>query len=132
MIRRLAYVSRPRPNFALTELPRIVSVSRVRNATAGITGVLLFTGLDFAQLIEGDPQAVRHLWQRIVADDRHRDPLALIDERSPERWFRDWRVGYPSDSAIVGQIAAWRERAGVWDDSVRAQLRRVLGSIDTL
>ena len=50
MIRRLVYVSRPRPNLSLVEIPRIVAVCRAHNALDGITGVLLFTG-EFTRLV---------------------------------------------------------------------------------
>lgn len=132
MIRRLAYVSRPRPNLPLTEIPRIVSTCRAHNHHAGITGVLLFTGIDFAQLIEGEPHAVADLWARISADGRHRDIVTFLDERDPSRWFSDWRVAFPSDSVVVGQIAAWREHEGAWTGDARAELRRVLEGTDSL
>ena len=132
MIRRLAYVSRPRPNLSLIEIPRIVSMCRAHNETDDITGVLLFTGLDFAQLIEGEVDVVAALWGRIKADDRHRDIHVFLDERAPERWFPDWRVGFPSDSTVVAQIAAWREGTRLWTNDERAALRRVLAAADAL
>jgi Sensors of blue-light using FAD len=132
MIRRLAYVSRPRPNLPLVEIPRIVAICRAHNEMDGITGVLLFTGLDFAQLIEGELDVVAALWARIQADDRHRDIHTFLDERAPSRWFPDWRVGFPSDSTVVGQIAAWREGTRLWTESERADLRGLLATADTL
>lgn len=132
MIRRLAYVSRPRPNLSLVEIPRIVAICRSHNAADGITGVLLFTGLDFAQLIEGEPDMVAALWARIQADDRHRDLVTFIDERAPQRWFPDWRVGFPSDSVLVAQIAAWREGRRLWTEAERSDFRRVLAAADAL
>ena len=128
MIRRLAYVSRPRPNLSLVEIPRIVATCRAHNAVDGITGVLLFTGLDFAQLIEGEPNVVAALWARIQADDRHRDIVTFLDERAPHRWFADWRVGFPSDSVVVAQIAAWREGTRLWTETERADVHQVLAA----
>jgi hypothetical protein len=132
MFRRLAYVSRPRPNLPRTEIPRIVSVSRVRNAQDGIGGVLLFTGMDFVQLIEGEVLAVAALWSRIHADPRHRDIAALLDERADDRWFADWRVGFPSDAATINLIAAWRERECLRDDTERGQLRLLFANADAM
>ena len=132
MIRRLAYVSRPRPNLALTEIPRIVAKCRTCNVVEGLTGVLLFTGVDFAQLIEGEPESVSSVWSRIQADERHRDLMVILDERAPDRWFPDWRVGFPSDSAVVARIGAWRQCASVLDDAGRTELRQVLAAADAL
>ena len=133
MIRRIGYVSRPVPGLALAEIARIVSVCRARNALANVGGVLLFTGLDFAQLLEGPSAAVADVWQRICADARHRDLVTLFDEHALTPWFGDWRVGFPSDSATVNQIADWRQRTwDAWDDTRRAEMRALLSSVDAI
>ena len=132
MIRRLAFTSRPRPGLSLAEIPRIVASGRRRNEGAGITGVFLFTGLDFVQLFEGAPSALTDLWSRIRVDDRHEEIVVLFDERAPSRWFADWRVGFPSDSGTVGQISSWRQHKGGWDASKRSELRQLLASVDTM
>jgi len=106
LIRRIGYVSRPVHGLALAEIARIVSVCRSRNTAANVCGVLLFTGLDFAQLLEGPSDAVATVWQNICADNRHRDLVTLFDEHAPTMWFGDWRVGFPSDAATASQIAA--------------------------
>lgn len=132
MIRRLAYVSRPRPNLPLQEIPRIIATCRAHNEADGITGVLLFTGLDFAQLIEGESDAVADLWARIQADGRHRDIHTFLDERAADRWFMDWRVGFPSDNEVVARIAAWRECPPLRSEAERAEVRDVLSVADAL
>lgn len=132
MIRRIAYTSRLRMGLSLTEIPRIVAACRTRNALSGITGVLLFTGQDFAQLIEGPPPAVTELWASIRADPRHHDLSVLLDERAPAPWFADWRVGFPSDPRVTAQMETWRQRTGKWDDAQRDELRRLLAAIDAV
>ena len=132
MIRRLAYVSRPRPGLPLVEIPRIVGRSRVRNGLDEITGVLLFTGLEFAQVIEGSPQNVSDVWARIRADERHCDIVACLDEQSPSRNFADWRMGFPSANSLVTQIAAWREHTGPWSAVERDDMLRLFMTADAL
>jgi Sensors of blue-light using FAD len=133
MIRRIGYVSRPVPGLALAEIPRIVSLCRARNGSAGIRGVLLFTGLEFAQLLEGPSEPVANIWERIRNDCRHHDLVTLFDERALTPWFPDWRVGFPSDSTIVSQIASWRKRpTGAWDEASRTEMRMLLASIDAI
>lgn len=133
MIRRIAYVSRPVSGLSLCEIPRIVSTSRAHNDIAGIGGVLIFTGLEFAQLIEGPSQPVAELWDRIRADSRHCDLVTLFDERALTPWYSDWRTGFPSDSVTAGQIAAWRRRPlAAWDEQRRGELRLLLSSIDAI
>ena len=122
MSRRIGYVSRPVAGLSLVEIPRIVSTSRARNDAAGIRGMLIFTGLEFALL-----------WEKIRVDPRHCDLVTLFDERTLAPWYSDWRVGFPSDSPTAGQIAAWRRRpATAWDEQRRAELRMLLSSIDAI
>ena len=133
MIRRIGYVSRPVPGLALVEIARIVSVCRARNNAANVLGVLLFTGLDFAQVLEGPSDAVASVWRKICADARHRDLVTLFDEHASTMWFEDWRVGFPSDIATVNQIAQWRRRTPQeWDEKRRAEVRTLLASVDAI
>jgi hypothetical protein len=132
MMRRLAFVSRPVIGLSLLEIPRIVSISRSRNAANDIRGVQVFTGLDFAQLIEGPESAVSDLWRRIRADSRHGDIVTLVDERSPQCWFQDWRVAFPSDGPTVGRIATWRTSVAAWDDDWCAELKAAFSSLDAV
>lgn len=133
MIRRIGYVSRPVPGLALVEIARIVSVCRARNNAANVRGVLLFTGLDFAQVLEGPSDAVASVWRKICADARHRDLVTLFDEHASTMWFEDWRVGFPSDIATVNQIAQWRRRTPQeWDEKRRAEVRTLLASVDAI
>jgi Sensors of blue-light using FAD len=132
MFRRIVSLSRPKPGLALPEIPRIVSSCRRHNEARGITGLLLFTGLDFAQLLEGPPQPVADLWAKICADERHRDLVRILDERVPQRWFEDWRVGFPTDGAVVQRIADWREHAGAWNEARCDELRRMFAQADAM
>ena len=132
MIRRMAYVSRPVPELVVTEIPRIVSVARAHNARDGLTGVLVYTGADFAQLIEGPEAAVANVWARIAADERHLDISIILDETDHHPWFPDWRMGYLVNADLVRQIAVWRDLHRRIDDSDRLELRRLLAAADTL
>ncbi|MEO8346243.1 MAG: BLUF domain-containing protein [Betaproteobacteria bacterium] len=132
MFRRLAYVSRPRENLPVLEIPRIVTVSRAHNEGHGITGVLLFTGIDFVQVIEGSVDVVASLWARIGADPRHQAIVKFLDEPATSRWYPDWRVGFPSDTTLVNQIAEWHVRPPGPADAGYAELRRTLAACDPI
>ena len=132
MFRRLAYVSRPRENLPLTEIPRIVAVCRAHNEADGITGVLLYTGDDFVQVIEGPVAVVTRLWSRILADPRHHEIVKFLDEPSPSRWYQDWRVGFPSDAALVSRIAGWHLHPPELADGGDVELRRIVAACDPL
>ena len=54
---RLAYVSNARLGLNQNDLDSIMHTSKLRNKLAGVTGLLLFNGVNFMQVLEGD----RHL-----------------------------------------------------------------------
>jgi hypothetical protein len=108
LLRRLAYVSYPAADLAPKEVSRIIQVSRVNNAARGMTGVLVYTGTDFAQLIEGRHESVEALWRKLRADPRHRDVVPFIDEPTERPWFETWRMGYLYDDTLSERIAEWR------------------------
>jgi len=130
MLRRLAYVSYPAADLPPAEVSRIIHVSRVHNAAHGITGVLVYTGTDFAQLIEGRHESVETLWRRIQADKRHRDILSFLDEPAERAWFETWRMGYLYDDALSQQIAEWRALRAKLSLVERDTLRSLLASAD--
>ncbi|MCC7326134.1 MAG: BLUF domain-containing protein [Burkholderiales bacterium] len=132
MIRRLACTSFPRTNLPATEVPRLIACSRTQNARDGISGVLIYTGYEFVQLVEGTPEAVERVRQRIRGDDRQSDVLIILDERDAERWFDDWRVGYFAERALTDMLAGWRALGRRLDDGERDSLRRLLAAADTL
>ena len=49
----------------------VVAASQRRNAEAGVTGTLMFTGLFFVQALEGSAAAVEAIFDRICCDLRH-------------------------------------------------------------
>ena len=83
MLRQCFYVSRARIGAAAVQ-PMWASCVR-RNAAQELTGMLLFTGNHFAQLIEGEPQVVDATLARIKADPRHAQLRVLLDKPLAQR-----------------------------------------------
>lgn len=103
MIRRVFYSSE-----CLTtpdQVPAIIRVSRRNNARVSITGVLIYTGGRFGQLIEGAAVDIATLLDALYADTRHRDIKICIDETSNERWVSTWSMGYLTDSVFAVHVS---------------------------
>jgi len=98
-----ASVSTLVPALAERELQRIVDVSRRRNALAGVTGALLFTGVRFAQCIEGPTGAVEEIRASIVRDTRHKAVITVMQCEIAGRAFGDWALAYVGPSPTVGR-----------------------------
>ena len=107
------YCSRASEGVGDVEVDRLIEFSQRRNATRGITGVLVFGSGVFFQWIEGPPAEVQNLIASLHGDSRHHDVVELersVDTR--ERLYPDWEM----------------ER--VEADDIRAVLRDALGSAE--
>lgn len=90
----LIYSSRSSGPSRREVLRDILAVSRRRNANAGVTGRLLYSGKAFLQVLEGKEGVVRATFARIERDPRHVDLEVLVDEPSPARRFGEWSMGF--------------------------------------
>lgn len=93
-LRQLLYVSRLSDSSHVTQVPRILSTSRVQNAVYGITGVLVFDGERFCQFLEGPVSHVDQLVHNLINDPRHTQFHVLFDNPASERVFETFRMGY--------------------------------------
>jgi len=89
-LRRFIYASRAREGLTENDAQAIQVHSGRTNALDGITGVLIFTGRHFVQLIEGAPDAITDLVIRLERDPRHSRINVLEDERVRDRAFPSW------------------------------------------
>lgn len=93
-LRLLAYTSTPSQPLTKAELVAILARARARNAQLGVTGMLLFTGGSFFQILEGRAEVLAELYAKIAADPRHTSVVKLIAEPLERRSFADWSMGY--------------------------------------
>jgi hypothetical protein len=94
MLVRLLYASRAAgPTTAADELGAILRQSKANNPAQGITGVLCCSDDMYLQVLEGGRPAVNRLYNRIVADPRHKDVELLSYQQIGERHFAGWSMG---------------------------------------
>jgi len=95
MLVRLLYASRSIDAIGNDLIEEILSASRTRNPTHGITGVLCVcqSGNVFMQVLEGGREAVNRLYGNLLRDPRHRDVMLLEYAEISERRFAGWRMG---------------------------------------
>ncbi len=97
---RIFYVSRARHRMSHGELADLLAGARLRNAEHGITGLLVYDGGWFAQVIEGPKDTVDQLLANITADPRH-DEYRLISEGEIDaRYFGGWAMDW-ADLTVV-------------------------------
>lgn len=82
-------------NLSKESLEEILEQSRLNNAKAGITGMLLYEGGAFFQVLEGEEATIDSIYKKIKKDSRHERVTKLISEPIEERAFGEWSMGYP-------------------------------------
>lgn len=90
----LVYASSAVRLFNRAELIELLDVSRQANQENGITGMLLYRGGNFIQVIEGENEAVLQLYENIKADPRHSNIILLSQDPILERQFAEWSMGF--------------------------------------
>lgn len=93
-MKSLLYASHAVQKFSDDALIELLRKSRANNVRDGLTGMLLYRGGNFLQVLEGDPDMVARTYDRIDADPRHDGVTMLITETIAERRFGDWTMGF--------------------------------------
>jgi hypothetical protein len=96
----LIYVSHAADGLKSSDLHDILKKAHEVNANLGITGLLLYKNKRFMQLIEGQEDTVRGLYQKILQDPRHRDLIVLQEDTEPERQFPGWSMAFRNLNAL--------------------------------
>ena len=91
-LKSLTYTSLARLDLGPDDLEAIHRTARELNALDGITGLLVFNGTHFLQIVEGSQPAIDDLLSRLRRDTRHTG-IEIRDERSVSaRSFPDWSM----------------------------------------
>ena len=93
-LKTLTYTSWARAGLRPDEVDTILSSAKINNPLDGITGVLIFNGTAFMQILEGSEEAIDGLTSRLVSDPRHSN-MSIRDRRLIEtRSFPNWSMAY--------------------------------------
>ncbi|MDF2918365.1 MAG: hypothetical protein K0S70_2582 [Microbacterium sp.] len=98
----ILYTSNARAPFDDDDLAALLAQSRASNAVRDLTGMLLYRGGRFVQVLEGPEPAVRDLLATIRQDSRHSDMRVLIEQPIAHREFREWTMGYQPIAETTG------------------------------
>ena len=94
MIFQLVYQSTATQHLTEGELLALLEQSRANNARLQISGMLLYHGGHFLQLLEGSETEVRDRYAIIAQDDRHKRVSLVMTGPNAGRDFPDWTMGF--------------------------------------
>ncbi len=90
----LIYVSTASENMSDDALDEILGAAVRNNKPRHITGMLLYAGGDFMQVLEGDESQVDEIFSRIENDPRHSQVMVITKELIAKRDFSDWSMRF--------------------------------------
>jgi hypothetical protein len=101
---RIIYKSTAENGLEEEDVRAILETSRRNNAARDVTGVLLFNGVSFLQVLEGPAGAIDDLMGAITGDPRHRNVAVLVREPIHEPSFPDWAMAQIGEQRITDEL----------------------------
>lgn len=94
MLTVFVYKSKKIHNFSEMDLHALIKKSSENNEKNKITGVLLYNGNYFLQIIEGNDEEILKLYEKILSDGRHNHLVEVITTQIPNRYFSKFGMSY--------------------------------------
>lgn len=113
------------------QVDRILAVSRHKNAQAGVTGALLFTGSYFVQALEGQAAAVEATFDRICCDLRHSNIEVVECGPVLELAFGAWSMSHLVPTTDAGALLARVEHDTELADAAVAAMKLMIALIQS-
>jgi Sensors of blue-light using FAD len=88
------YASAATQRFDKAELHTLLETCRRNNSQKDVTGMLLFQNGSFFQVLEGPPDQVAGLFEKISGDPRHSHVIKILESGIAERSFAEWTMGH--------------------------------------
>lgn len=86
----ICYVSHAIDNLDQKELDELFEYTSSNNNAKNITGILLFETGNFLQVLEGEEEILRNLFEKIKADSRHKNIFVILNQVSENRVFENY------------------------------------------
>ncbi|MEP6884478.1 MAG: BLUF domain-containing protein [Gammaproteobacteria bacterium] len=99
------YASWATEDFHEHEIPELLKHARVANAARELTGMLLYIGGAFVQVLEGEAASVDSIFETIRLDNRHAQVALIMRESILERAFEGWTMSHKTlDPVEAGEL----------------------------
>ena len=117
----LIYTSLSRAQNENEDVRDILASSERNNATNSVTGLLLFDGGRYIQILEGEREKVETLFGIISEDARHHNLELLHKGDIASRSFQTWRMAY--ETLPKGLLEELAENMAVFSLEQNGQLK---------
>jgi len=95
----IVYVSTASQDLNKKEIEGILNYSKEWNNDHGITGLLLFSGGNFFQIVEGEKNKISELFREIKSDDRHHNIMQIFGKDIHKEAYDGYDSDFVSEEA---------------------------------
>ena len=108
----LIYTSVAEKDMSKEDILEILTCARINNEVHGITGMLIYSNREFVQLIEGEKDKIKALYDNIKADNRHTSVKVFHEGYIQSRSFAGWSMSFreltdQDDLSEIPGFEAW-------------------------
>lgn len=130
-LRTITYTSLAAPDLTADDLELIHRTACALNTREAITGLLVFNGTHFLQIIEGAAEPIYALVNRLRRDARHSAMEIRDDAETEQRSFPDWSMELVrlSESFFEAKDRINDRLPGTIEDHVRNRVLRMTEAI---
>ena len=106
MLQSLLYISVVNTPMTRDDIKELVRKSQENNDRAGLTGFLMYNGINFLQLLEGESEPLETCWNKISNDQRHSGIKIMQREEVNRRMLGDWPMFYVGHGSNFSELRA--------------------------
>lgn len=107
---RLTYVSIASDDITPADINAIEATAIRENQKRDVTGILLFNGRNFMQVLEGAPRDVLETYARLHDDPRHHGLIQIAYAPIETRAFPDWSMRVSLVRSAMGDVNLLTQR----------------------
>ncbi|MBQ0736432.1 BLUF domain-containing protein [Aquimarina celericrescens] len=90
----ISYVSTVNPDLSNTDIAKLMDHVNVHNNTIGLTGILIYSEGNFFQVLEGEEEIVKRMFERIKKDSRHYNIIKMLDKEMNDHSFSEYHSSF--------------------------------------
>jgi hypothetical protein len=98
------YHSHASEEFSTDDLLKLLIEARIHNQSQQISGLLLHSKKEFLQVLEGEPDVVESLYEKICNDPRHERVTLFQRKQIPHKEFTQWAMGFENLSEVSKRL----------------------------
>lgn len=127
----ISYVSNANPSVSLNDVQDLMLNICEFNNAHDITGLLLFSGNQFFQFLEGEKGKIMDLFTKIETDPRHHNVIKLIEKKVFIRSYSGYMCDFITDNSRYTdfKIQNYLNHIKTLNPSARKSVTRIIETI---